>query len=349
MIDWSLARQIARFAASRGPTERIDADMGALSGEAVRHVTEYTGLAVAAELPPAELVDRPDWAEANLATLSEMLDPVGERMLGRLGSTGPFAGPLRIAAGATMAAEAGLVVGYMSQRVLGQFELSLLAPEAKPRLLYVEPNLANAVRVMRVEADSFLGWVALHEVTHVLQFTAVPWLRRHLGDLMREYLATVDVRIERGAAGGLPSLPDPAAMVRNFREGGLMALVQTHEQRRIMDQVQATMAVVEGYSEHVMDAVGESVLDSYAGLREAMEERRRSRSTPERILQRLLGFDQKMRQYEIGKRFCDAVVTTRDIETLNRVWTSPSALPGLGELRRPEAWLKRVDALSAAA
>ncbi len=145
-------------------------------------------------------------------------------------------------------------MGYMSQRVLGQYELSLLQPEVPPRLLFVTPNLRRAVHDLEVDEESFLRWVVLHEVTHVLQFSGVTWLREHLGALLREYLATVEVRIERGAAGGLPSLPDPSLIVERFREGGLAALVQTREQRRIMERIQCAMAVVEGYSEHVMDA-----------------------------------------------------------------------------------------------
>ena len=202
-------------------------------------------------------------------------------------------------------------MGYMSQRVLGQYELSLLQPEVPPRLLFVTPNLRRAVRDLDVDEESFLRWVTLHEVTHVLQFSGVTWLREHLGALLREYLGTVEVRIERGAAGGLPSLPDPSLIVERFREGGLAALVQTREQRRIMERIQCAMAVVEGYSEHVMDAVGADVLPQYDGLREAMEGRRRSRSAPERLLLRLLGLDQKMKQYEDGKKFCDGVVARR--------------------------------------
>jgi coenzyme F420 biosynthesis associated uncharacterized protein len=176
----------------------------------------------------------------------------------------------------------------------------------------------------------------------VFQFSGVPWLRGHIASLLREYLATVDVRIEGGAAGGLPSLPDPREFVERFREGGLAALVQTAEQREIMDRIQAVMAVIEGYSEHVMDAIGEEVLPEYAGLREAMDRRRRSRSAPERLLQRLLGFDLKMRQYVLGKGFCDAVVEHHGLPLLNRVWSAPEALPTLEELERPEAWAERV-------
>jgi coenzyme F420 biosynthesis associated uncharacterized protein len=237
----------------------------------------------------------------------------------------------------------------MSQRVLGQYELSLLEPERPARLLFVGPNLARAVRDLDIDADSFLRWIVLHEVTHVLQFSGVPWLRDHMGTLMREYLATVEVRIERGAAGGLPSMPDMRDLVERFREGGLVALVQTGEQRVIFDRIQAVMSVIEGYSEHVMDAVGEQVLPAYEGLRDAMERRRRSRSAPERVLQRLLGLDLKMRQYEQGKRFCDAVADGHGVGTLNLVWESPDAIPSPAELDDPEAWVARVRGTRAAA
>ena len=344
MVDWSLARQIARFAAGSPSDPALDFDFDGASRAALEQVSAYTGLTLDGPPPPVHDVARGEWAEANLDTLAELLEPVGAGLEERLGRAGPLAGPLKAAAGATFAAEVGLAMGYMSQRVLGQYEVSLLQPEVSPRLLFVTPNLANAVRELEVDSDSFLRWVTLHEVTHVLQFSGVTWLREHLGALMREYLATVEVRIDRGAAGGLPSLPDPSVIVDRFKEGGLAALVQTREQRRIMERIQCAMAVVEGYSEHVMDAVGADVLPEYAGLRESMERRRKSRSAPERILLRLLGLDHKMRQYEEGKQFCDAVVAKGGIEQLNVVWHAPTALPTRRELASPEAWIGRLEA-----
>src|SRR5688572_24514799 len=344
MIDWSLAEQIARFAAGSADGERLAFDFDKASAGALRQVSAYSGLELSGPPPPVHDMERREWADANLAALSDLLDPVGERLDERLGRAGPLSGALRAATGATLAAEVGLVMGYMSQRVLGQYELSLLQPEVSPRLLFVTPNLRRAVRELDVDEESFLQWVVLHEVTHVLQFSGVTWLREHLGALLREYLATVEVRIERGAAGGLPSLPDPSMIVERFRDGGLAALVQTREQRRIMERIQSAMAVVEGYSEHVMDVVGADVLPQYEGLREAMERRRRSRSAPERLLLRLLGLDQKMKQYEDGKRFCDAVVAEAGIEKLNLVWHAPTAMPTAAELRAPATWIGRLEA-----
>ena len=349
MVDWSLARQIARFAAGSAPFPELDHDVRAMAVSAEGQLAAYTRLQPADASPEPELVDRGEWADANLGAMGELLDPVAERLAGRYASAGPLAGALRAATSATLAAEVGLVMGYMSQRVLGQYEVSLLQPEATPRFLLVAPNLVSAGRDMGLDQESFLGWVVLHEMTHVLQFSGVPWLRPHLGALLREYMDTVEVRIDRGAAGGLPTLPDPAKLVEHFREGGLAALVQTREQRRLMNRMQALMAVVEGYAEHAMDAVGEEVLPAYAGLREAMDRRRGERSAPERILQRLLGFEMKLRQYELGKRFCDSVVDRAGIEGLNAVWESPAAVPTLHELARPDVWLARVRRRASAA
>lgn len=344
MVDWSLARHVARFAVGSDERPELGVDLPDVTRRMAEHVSGYTRLAPLTPVPPAELLTRTEWTAMNIDALSELLEPVAARLDSRLGAAGPLAGALRAGAGATLAAEAGLVIGYVGTRVLGQYELSLLAAEPTPRLVFVAPNLQRAVGQMGVDRDSFYGWIAIHELTHVLQFQGVPWLREHLASLVREYLETVEVRIDSGAAGGLPSLPNVSRLVEAFREGGLAALVQTRAQRTLMTRMQAVMAVIEGYSEHVMDALGARLLPAYAGLREAMEERRRSRSAPERILERLLGLDFKLRQYELGGRFCNEVVARAGVDALNRVWSAPEALPTLRELGQPDAWLERTSA-----
>ena len=342
VVDWTLARQIARFAAGSGPDPGLEPQLRRLAEELAPEVAGYTGLVAADRVPPAQSVTRAEWAQANLDLLARMLDPLASRVDQGLAGAGPLAEPIRAAGRVALAAEVGLVIGYMSQRVLGQYELSLVQPEAPARLLFVGPNLAKAAEDMKVDRDAFLAWVALHELTHVFQFSGVPWLRAHLGSLVRLYLDTVEVRLARGAAAGLPALLDPASLVERFREGGLAALVQTRQQREIFDRIQSTMAVIEGYSEHVMDAVGARLVPNYDGLREAMDARRANRSAPELLLQRLLGFQAKLRQYELGKRFCDAVVAREGLEALNLVWGAPERMPTREELDDPLAWLVRV-------
>ena len=343
MVDWGLARQIAALAAGRGTEEPPPFDAVALSREMEPVVAGYTGLALAAPSPPAEVVSRSEWAAVNLDALAGVLDPVAVRLEERLAFAGPLAGALRVGATATLAAEAGLVMGYMSSRVLGQYELSLLGGDTDPRLLYVGPNLAGAVRDLDVDPQAFGRWISAHELTHVFQFQGVRWLRGHMSGLLRRYVETLEVRIEKGAAGGLPSLPDPQKLVEAFREGGLAALVQSPEQRALMDEVQSAMSVIEGYSEHVMDAIAAEFIPGHEELREAMDRRRRSRSAPQRIIEKLLGFDVKLRQYEQGKKWADAVASLAGIEGLNRVWVSPDALPSANELQHPARWLSRTE------
>ena len=349
MVDWSLARQVARLAAGSGERDGADPDVASLCAEMEEHVAAYTSLRPGSAVPAPELVGREDWSALNIDSLAGMIDPVAARLERRLEFAGPLAGALQAGATATLAAEVGLVMGYVSTRVLGQYDVSLLGGDAPPRLLFVAPNLRKAVREMEIDPDAFHRWICAHELTHVFQFQGVPWLRGHLSAMVREYLAGVEVRIDRGAAGGLPSLPNPARLVEAFREGGLAALVQSTEQRALMERVQATMAVVEGYSEHVMDSLGEAAIPGRGALRAAMDQRRRSRSAPELVIERLLGLDIKMRQYEQGKRFCDAVVSATGIELLDRVWEGPEALPSRSELEHPSDWIARVGPAPAAA
>ncbi len=341
MVDWGVARQIARFAARSDRLPDLGLDVAELGRELEAPVSEHTGLVPEWPIPPAEAVSRVEWAEANLSTLSTLLDPVALRLQDRFAAMGPFAGALRAGTGLTLAAEVGLVTGYLSQHVLGQYELSLLAPDLAPRLLLVAPNLDEASVALGVDRESFVRWVTVHEMVHALQFGGVPWLRAHLGGLLREYLDTVDVKITRGAAGALPSLPDPAELIGRFRQGGLAALVQTPNQRDIIDRMQLTMAVVEGHAEHVMDALAPELVPHHEGLRAAMERRRDDRSAPQRILLKLLGMDLKMRQYRDGKAFCDAVAQAGGPVLLRGVWDSPEALPDDAELRHPERWIAR--------
>jgi coenzyme F420 biosynthesis associated uncharacterized protein len=349
MVDWGLARRIAGLAAGRGSEEPPPFDAAALSLEMEAPVARYTQLALSAPTPPAEVVSRSEWAAGNLDAVSHILDPVAARLDERLGFAGPLAGALRAGASATLAAEVGLVMGYMSSRVLGQYDVSLLGADTEPRLLFVGPNLAGAVHDLEVDADAFGRWICAHELTHVFQFQGVPWLREHMSGLLRRYVETLEVRINNGHAGGIPSMPDPQRLVDAFRDGGLAALVQNPEQRALMEEVQVAMSVVEGYAEHVMDAIAAEFIPDHERLREAMERRRRSRSAPQRLIERLLGFDVKLRQYEQGKRWADAVAAEAGVEGLNRVWSSPEALPSPRELQHPKKWLERMAATASAA
>jgi coenzyme F420 biosynthesis associated uncharacterized protein len=179
----------------------------------------------------------------------------------------------------------------------------------------------------------------LHETTHALQFGGVPWLREHLAGMVRELLSALE--LDPRTLLKLPDWRDVRRLFEQVREDGLAMVIVGPERKAVIDRVQAFMAVLEGYAEHVMDAVGAQVLPDLESLRTALERRRRDRSGLLRILERLIGMDLKLRQYELGKAFCDEVVAAGGIEALNAVWRGPEAMPTLAELEDPAGWLRR--------
>jgi coenzyme F420 biosynthesis associated uncharacterized protein len=341
MVDWVLAQKLAAWVAGTPDARLPDADLAEMARDAETRVVAYTGLTPRAALPPAEGIDRPEWVRANISGMRLLMDPVVDKVGSK---AGPLRPAVRIAAGAALTAEVGVILGLMAQRVLGQYELVLLEQESRaPRLLFVMPNLGGAVRTFDVSEQEFVRWVAIHEVTHAVQFGGVPWLQEYLAGLVRTLLDAMEVRVDAKRALSLPSMEDVRRLVEKVRSGDLVALVARPEERATLDRLQAVMAVVEGHAEHVMDAVGEDVLPSLPQLREALERRRSTASAPARLLQKLLGLEMKMRQYKQGKAFCDAVVAAGGIERLNDVWRDPSWLPSGEELVDPSAWLRRTE------
>jgi coenzyme F420 biosynthesis associated uncharacterized protein len=340
MIDWSLARRIARLAAGPiAPSVRLPGDLATLSVDAEQRVVAYTGLTPSGPLPAPEAVDRPQWADINLDSMSHLLNPVAEKLGPK---SGPLRAPLQAASGAVLALEIGALTGLLSQRVLGQYELVLLDAERPTRLLFLAPNLLDAAEKLEVDPAQLVAWVAFHEVTHAVQFTSVPWLREHLAGLLRQLMEGMDVDVDWKALAKLPSRDDLQGIVRSLREDGLVMVLAGPERRELLDRLQSTMALIEGHAEHVMDAVGRDALPDLDQLRTALDRRRANRTGPWRLLERLLGFELKLRQYEVGKRFCDHVVQREGVAALHRAFASPESLPTWVEMQDPDAWIARV-------
>ena len=341
MIDWIIAQRIANFVAGTGDARQPRADLAALATEAETRVVAYTRLEPAQPLPPPEGISRREWVDSNINSMRLLLDPVLKRAGENLGSLRPA---VEIGMGIILSTEVGVVVGYLAQRVLGQYELVLLDEAVKdrpPRLLFVLPNLGHAVQAFGADEEQFMTWVTLHEVTHAVQFAGVPWLHSHVAGLVQELLRSAEVRLETPRKLRIPSTEEVKRVLGHLREGDLISIVTTTPERETLDRVQAVMAVIEGHAEHVMDAVAPDLLPSLPKLRAALDRRRRSQSGLSRLVARLLGLELKLRQYEQGKFFCDEIVTARGVEALHHMWSGPDALPTLTELRDPPAWLRR--------
>jgi coenzyme F420 biosynthesis associated uncharacterized protein len=376
-IDWAAAQRIGELIAGSPPRGGVrSAAIEPLARDFAARISDYTGLPLPAELPPVEVIDRPAWIAANLKTMRPLLDPLTARIGdggdggsggggsgGGGGITGLLSAPLRSASGFLLGAQVGALTGVLSQRVLGQYDLSLLDPPVPPRLLLLAPNLALTARNLGVDRDELVLWVTIHEITHAVQFSGAPWLRDHLGTILRELIDSLQISLAgRGSDeedGGSSSwLGDPRALLARARggelrelldrarRGELLRLTLGDERWRLVERMQSTMSLIEGHAEHTMDAVGADLLPSLPRLRAALNRRRetdrRSASgLPWRVLERLLGLELKMKQYELGKRFCDAVVQAQGPQALTRAWSGPEMLPTTAELQTPGLWLTR--------
>lgn len=352
VIDWRAAQRIGELLAGAPPYGGIRAEsVEPLALEFAARVGDYSRLQAHGRLPALELVDRPSWIAANLRTMRPLLAPLTDRV-GEQG--GLLAGPLRSVSGLMLGAQVGALTGILSQRVLGQYDLALLDPTVAPRLLLLAPNLAQAAANLGVDRDELVLWVTIHEITHAVQFGGAPWLREHIGGLLRELIDGLQVSLagekEEGSGWSMPKLPDPAelrGMVERARNGELLRLTLGEDRWALVDRMQAAMSLIEGHAEHTMDAVGAEVLPSLPRLRAAMDRRRAQKGLPWRVLEKLLGLELKMRQYEIGRRFCDAVVADGGPEALALVWSGPEALPTSAELEEPGLWSARMSAAAA--
>jgi coenzyme F420 biosynthesis associated uncharacterized protein len=339
-LNWKRAGDVASALAAGGPVvsrgyaEEAVAELRDGSTVAERHVRELTGLGEALPLRTGEVVDRPGWARTAAGGLGAMTS-------GAL-PQGTLPKPVASALATTSGAQLGVVLALLAGRVLGQYD-PFSGAGGNGTLLLVAPNVVAAELAMDVPRSDFRLWVCLHEGTHRLQFTAVPWLRDYFSGQVRELLSAVG---EQSATGPTEMV---SALVGRLRAGqwprsaiDVVGLMQKPEQRATLERLLALSTLLEGHADHVMDAVGPEVVPSVARIRKRFTERRRGGSVADRVLRTLLGLDEKLRQYAEGSAFTRAVVESVGMAGFNAVWNSPDTLPDRAELADPARWLRRV-------
>ena len=335
MVDWDLAVAIGSRVAGEGPqvtrevAEQVVEELRADADRSTGLVREFTGLVAEERTAPVLAVDRPGWIRANADGFAKVLAPLVDKLSEKKGApTG-----LSLAVGSRVTGtEVGLLLGFLASKVLGQFD-----PFFDPagRLLLVAPNIVHVERELGCDPTDFRLWVCLHEETHRVQFTAVPWMRDHLFSQMNAIAETMEPgKLFDDAFGRLSEA---------FRgDGSLLEVIGTPEQKEIIDRVTGVMSLLEGHADVVMDGVGPSVIPSVAEIRKKFDRRRKGVGTLDRLLRRLLGLDAKMLQYRNGAKFVRGVVDKVGMHEFNAVWESPANLPTKAEIADPSAWVGRV-------
>ncbi len=346
-VDWSLAERVAARAAGREPFagsyhyDSLLPDFTELTAEAEEKVAEATGLRSLSGPARARVTDRAGWVRANIGSFQRLLRPVTKRLEERLASN-PMAPLAQRAAGL----EVGVLLGWMSTRVLGQYDLLVIEdeePENQDLVYYVGPNVLGLEKRFAFPPREFRLWLALHEVTHRAQFTGIPWMREHFLGLVESTVDAVDADPKRF----LDALVRAVGEIRQGRnpldDGGIMVMLAGADQREVLEQVSGLMSLLEGHGDVTMDRAGADRIPNAARFSQVLRQRRQEGSPALKLLQKLIGLEAKMKQYEQGERFIEEVERAGGPELLDRAWERPEHLPTIGEIREPQRWIARVQ------
>jgi coenzyme F420 biosynthesis associated uncharacterized protein len=351
LVDWATAERVAVERASRAAGALSPAELAATEPayvEALARIRPAFAAELGVDLPQiverAGVVDRAGWVRANVSTFRSLIQRLEGGLLDELIPVGaglPRAS-MALANRWITTRQIGFVLGFLGTRVLGQFDIALLAAESEVppgRLLFVEENIRMTGRGLGVPAGPFRTWIALHEATHAFEFEAHPWLRPYLAERLERQLA--------GFSGGTSALGREAMagvgrVVRG--EGGdhWMERFMPPEQRQLFRETQAVMSLLEGFADHVMDRLGEGLVPGVATISARFHERRERKTPFERAIMRLTGMDLKLEQYKVGERFVAAIARDGGPEALRRLWDGPETLPTPEEIATPRAWIERV-------
>lgn len=354
-VAWDLAERVAIRVAGREPLEdsylyaTLQPDFEELTAQAEALVEAETGFKSLAGPARAQLTDRAGWVRANIASFQRLLRPVTERLGAALDqdrSLGPIPLSLPVAqVGRTLSGtQVGLLLGWMSTRVLGQYDQLIIEeenPQDQDMVYYIGPNILALEKRFAFPPREFRLWLALHEVTHRMQFTGIPWMRGYFLGLIESTLSGVD--------------PDPRRFVEALRravdqvrhgqnpldDGGLLTLLAGPEQYEAIQHVSGLMSLLEGHGDVTMDRAGADRIPSAERFSRVLRQRRQQKG-PFKVLSSLVGLDAKLRQYEQGERFIEAVERAGGPELFAKVWTGPEWLPSMVEIRQPERWIDRV-------
>ncbi len=348
MIDWNVALQTATRLSRPGPditpeqVADVVAELRDAAATSEAPVREFTGLHAVSAEAPVLVVDRRRWVEANLATFRVLIDPV----LARLDAEGKAPkGATRAIGSKVSGAEIGALMSFLSGKVLGQFDPFWDGDRSQGgRLMLVAPNIVQAERQLNVDPHDFRLWVCLHEETHRVQFTAVPWLRDHMRSLIGEFVDSTELdasAVSRFVSEGLGEL---VRIVRGESDASLADLFQNDRQRAVVDQLTGIMSLLEGHADVVMDGVGPEVIPTVAEIRRKFDQRRKGTNGFDKLVRRLLGLESKMRQYREGAVFVREVTDRVGLDGFNAVWAEPANLPTRSDIVDPASWVARVHA-----
>lgn len=340
LIDFDLASRVCARTLSRSVplpdkvVRRLETDATAITAVAYERVSKLTGLFSKDGPPRAVVYDRCGWAEANIASLRDLLGRIEQPSSARTISPNTIT---RASSGTQL----GLMFAWLSRRVLGQYDMVTGDP-SRDGIYYVGPNIYGLERRNGFAPSEFRLWIALHEVTHHLQFSGVPWMREYFFDLVSRATALGAMNAQSFSEARARAMEVLRRGENPLHEGGIAALIAGTKLLETMREAQALMSLLEGHAEYVMSVCAPEAIPGADRFIRVLRDRRAEGSPLAKILQQALGFEAKLRQYHEGHLFIDEIVRKGGGELVARLWESRRNIPDIDEIRDPRSWIARV-------
>jgi putative hydrolase len=364
-VNMEVARKTAESMATvEGETRElpIEPDEAQAFDDVVRAVqlmvSEATGISAALTVP-ARTVDRATWSNLTLTSLESVLGALATALAKSANDPDDEATPA--AAGMMFSPDmlfsmmmpmllgvwAGSMIGGLSHRALGQFDLPLPLDGA-PTLLFVARNVDAFAEEWSLPNDELRYALALREVVHGAQ-RAVPWVRERLLRHACAYVGAYEIQpdaMESQLSGFDPSDPSSMEAIASFSNPDLLlSAMRSERQEPLLAELQRFVSVLEGYTDVVVESIGERMVSSHGRLDEALRRHRLERGDATGFVDRLLGLELDRGHYDAGVAFSRGVMERSDgsLDQLNRMWSDESMFPTQAEFVAPGLWLARID------
>ena len=360
-INWEAGRQFA-IALATGGTSEPNVDpvnrqrFAELSRIAELHVADATGRqAPGTGIVVVVPVTRGEWTTRTIDDHSALM----ERLAAGLQQAQPDAASsesdpaAQLISGLTqmlgpvmMAMTVGSMIGHLATNSLSAYPLPIPRPPTD-ELPVPGPNVAEFGREWSVPDDDLHLWICIHELA-IHSVLTVAHVNAALVDLLNAYVSGFEsdpAALERhmgslepsqmGSLEGLQELlGDPEI---------LLGAIRSPAQADLQPRLDALVAAIVGYIDHLMDRIGNGLIGSYSMLTEALRRRRVTTRQSDRFVEKLLGLELDQALYDRGRAFIDGIEQRAGADAIERLWSDPKLLPTPNEVDAPGLWLARID------
>ena len=337
-VNWRLAEEITNsIAASPEPIEpHLAEEYEELALAAQLRLADSGPLDIGASVVPHP-IDRSGWSKENRRSFAYLIEPMSAAMSSGLGAGHPTASML---APALLGLQAGTLVGFISHRVMGQFDTAV--PPLDHRLAYVVvPNVEAFAVEHQLDPLQVRLWATMHELVHHALVGHQP-LRDHILEEVGELFDGLDFDTSH-LMEKLGQMQDPAQLENMISESdGLAALFGGAPSPELSEGIQAVAAFIEGYGDFAVSTAAGDLLPDLAEIEAAHQQRRAEPNQATEQLSQILGVEVQRGRAADASLLCAEISQRWGSEALVRIFETPAHLPRLEELTDPVGWAARV-------